>query len=255
MVGGEGSYFAEVCRGIGIRRPPWPDWSLHPLTCPLQAIAVCRGKDDLVLGPANCAARRTVPTERRHIDSGCSRQPGGTDISVVTRAPADGRTRAGPRGSGASWAARATTHPPNPAPVRRAPKTPGARERSLAVLSKRGVDTSKSVLKLSWLSAMSAPALWASPVNNASVNARTRPISLTTCLARRRTTGSVIPLTSGQRRRGPTTWAALCGRVKLQRLSAKRAATHNPEPATSMTTSSGIATGSTLVSWQSISNA
>ena len=80
--------------------------------------------------------------------------------------------------------ASATTHPPKPAPVSRAPWTPGRDESSVTRASRAGVDTSKSSRRLAWLSAISRPAPATSPDRRASANDRTRAFSVTTWRAR-----------------------------------------------------------------------
>ena len=69
---------------------------------------------------------------------------------------------------------RATTHPPKPAPVSRAPQTPGVRLSRSTSASSSGVDTSKSSRRLTWLAYIASPAVVVSPVRNASANVRTR---------------------------------------------------------------------------------
>ena len=64
-------------------------------------------------------------------------------------APSTGRTRC--PGTVASGRHRATTHPPKPPPVIRAPNTPGWSSSSRTARSMVGVETAKSSLRLRWL--------------------------------------------------------------------------------------------------------
>ncbi len=93
-------------------------------------------------------------------------------------------------GSMAPGRARATTHPPNPAPVIRAPSTPGREATCATRASRTGVDTAKSSARLRWLSDRRAPAPARSCPARASTVARTRAHSVTTWRALERRTGS-----------------------------------------------------------------
>ena len=78
----------------------------------------------------------------------------------------------------------ATTHPPNPAPVRRAPYIRCTPIRASTKLSSLWVDTSKSRAKLKWLSYMTSPASCNSPDLSSEENVYTRWHSVTTCRIR-----------------------------------------------------------------------
>src|SRR5204862_3104633 len=76
--------------------------------------------------------------------------------------------------------ASATTQPPNPAPVRRAPYTPGTAHNRATNRSSVVVDTSKSARKEQWLATMSRPTSPTSPAASASTTPPTRSFSVTT---------------------------------------------------------------------------
>ena len=92
--------------------------------------------------------------------------------------------------SAASGATACSVQPPNPAPVRREPYTPGSASAISQSASSSGVLTSKSSRRLRMLSRSSAPAASIRPAASCSQNASTRAFSRITWRARRNETGS-----------------------------------------------------------------
>ena len=183
-------------RAVSTRRPPssspvgrrtWPRaWPWPPPRSTRAAPRACSSS-------SSGSPRRRPPTDPDG-PARSLRRPGVRPRGWLrARRPPARPGRATATGRGRRGAERATTQPPNPPPVMRAPNTPGVDERRSTRSSAAAVEDSKSRARLRWLSSMTRPASARSLPLKASTNRRTRRHSVTTWRVRRRRTGSTIP--------------------------------------------------------------